>query len=120
VIAINTDGPSLPVDYLTDAVQTLEKVDLVLGPGEDGGYYLVGMKQPRPEIFKDIPWSTREVLSQTLKKVETLNLTTDQTPYWYDVDILPDLLRLQDELTHIPADRLVYTRYFFQTHWPKE
>jgi uncharacterized protein len=114
--AIHTDGPSIPAVYLEEANQALDKVDLVIGPGEDGGYYLIGMKQPRPELFQNISWSTGDVLTQSLAKARFLNLTVHLTPVWYDVDFLPDLLRLHEELEHLPADKLVHSRIFFQTH----
>lgn len=112
VLALNTDGPSLPGEYLSQAVALLDGHDLVLGPGEDGGYYLVGMKQPQAAIFQDIPWSTSEVLERTLRQARAAGLRTALTPPWYDVDTPADLQRLQAELDSLPGDRLVHTRGF--------
>lgn len=114
VLAFNADGPTLPQEYLQSAVQMLDKYDVVLGPSEDGGYYLVGLKQLYPEIFMGITWSTPLVLAQTLSKIEVLGLQVGQLLSWYDVDTDADLARLQDELVALPNDRLTYTRQFLE------
>lgn len=99
VLAFNSDGPSLPAAYLQQAVQALERRDLVFGPSEDGGYYLVGMKEPHPELFADIDWSTDRVLAQSLARAQTLGLAVYKTPTWYDVDTAQDLARLATDVT---------------------
>jgi uncharacterized protein len=111
-LALNSDGPSLPSGYLGQAGAYLEKADIVLGPGEDGGYYLVGVKQEHIEIFEGIAWSTEKVLSQTLERAARLGLNTRLTPQWYDVDTPADLLRLIKELVRLPPDRLPHLRRF--------
>jgi uncharacterized protein len=115
-LAFNTDGPSLPHEYLAQAIGLLDEYDLVLGPGEDGGYYLVGMKQSCPAIFENIPWSTSEVMTRTLAQAERLGLRTALTPPWYDVDSPADVQRLLTEMNQLPPDRLVHTRQFFRQH----
>lgn len=110
--ALNSDGPSLPEDYIYQAVQLLEDNDLVLGPGEDGGYYLIGLKEPQAEIFKGVDWSTSRVLSQTLTKTEALNLEVALTQPWYDVDTAEEIKRLKAELIAHSNDRLTHTRLF--------
>jgi hypothetical protein len=110
--AINSDGPSLPPDYLHQAVRSLDDRDLVLGPSEDGGYYLVGVKRHLPDMFIGITWSTSHVLSQTLSKASNLGLRVALLPEWYDIDTWEDFVRLEAELEHIPPDRLIYTRRF--------
>jgi hypothetical protein len=112
-LAINSDGPSLPRDYISSAVELLDNHDLVLGPGEDGGYYLVGLKQIRPELFYGIDWSTPRVLRQTLTKANDLSLSYAELPAWYDIDTWTDLKRLKDELLHRLESDLPYTRRFF-------
>jgi hypothetical protein len=106
VLALNSDGPSVPPEYLEQAANDLDQADVVLGPGEDGGYYLVGLTQPHPEIFSDIAWSTEKVLSQTLERAAGLGLRTALTPPWYDVDTPAEVLRLVKELQAISPDRL--------------
>lgn len=115
-LALNTDGPSVPHEYLEQAVRMLDENDLAVGPGEDGGYYLVGMKQPYHSIFEDIPWSTGEVLARTLAQAERLGLRTALTPPWYDVDSPPDVQRLLAELPRLPAESLAHTRRFFHQY----
>jgi rSAM/selenodomain-associated transferase 1 len=118
-MALNTDGPSLPVEYLVQAIRLLDSADVVLGPGEDGGYYLIGMKQPHPKLFSGIPWSTDAVLSQTAAAVEQLGLRLHRTPTWYDVDLPSDVLRLHRELATLPPESLRHTRAFFQQVSPE-
>jgi uncharacterized protein len=93
VIAIGTDSPDLPLDYIKEAGKRLHENDLVLGPAEDGGYYLIGMKQAHVHLFDGIDWSTPEVLRQTLAKSRALQLKTSLLPTWYDVDTLAELER---------------------------
>ena len=109
-LAINSDGPSLPVTVLQQAIIALEDADLVIGPSEDGGYYLVGMKQLHHEIFESIPWSSAEVLSQTLQRASELGVRLALTQTWYDIDTPADLLRLQAELLSSKGESLAYTR----------
>ena len=112
VLAFNADGPTIPPQYIQTAVHQLDNDEVVLGPSEDGGYYLVGIKQLHPQIFSDIAWSTPQVLAQTMDKIEALGLRSGLLPPWYDVDTDSDLARLQDELAALPNDRLIYTRQF--------
>lgn len=111
-LALNSDGPSLPPKYLEQAAAYLDQTDVVLGPGDDGGYYLVGMSHPHAAIFNGIAWSTEHVLSQTLERAAELGLRTAITPQWYDVDTPADLLRLQEELEILSPDQLLHTRHF--------
>jgi hypothetical protein len=111
-LALNADGPSLPPAYLQAAVDLLDEHDLTLGPGIDGGYYVIGLKRPEPVLFRDIDWSTSKVLNQTLERVRNLGWRYALTRPWYDVDTAPDLLRLITDLDHLPNDRLTHTRAF--------
>jgi rSAM/selenodomain-associated transferase 1 len=112
-IAINSDGPTLPVDYLHQAIAALNETDLVLGPSRDGGYYLIGLKRPQSQLFANIEWSTERVAPQTLARAEELGLRVAVLPAWYDVDTFTDLQRIQAELTALPAEALPHTRRFF-------
>jgi rSAM/selenodomain-associated transferase 1 len=114
VFALNADGPSLPLEYLEQAKRLLDEYDLVIGPAQDGGYYLIGMKELHPELFRGIAWSSERVCSQTLERAQQLALQAALTPEWYDVDTAQDMLRLQNELARLPADRLVNTRRFLK------
>ena len=117
VMAINADGPSLPPIYIQNAIKSLDQHDLVLGPSEDGGYYLIGFKENYPNLFKGIDWSTSEVLKQTLNKAMALKLSVHLLPTWYDVDLAKDIQRLRDELKILPPDKLIHTRKFLE-QWP--
>jgi len=110
VIALNADGPSLPVQYLRQAVESLDAHDVVFGEGYDGGYYLVGLKQLHRVLFQDIAWSTPLVLAQTLDQASRVDLSVSLTPPWYDIDTIEDLKRLKAELAGLQEDRLIHTR----------
>jgi uncharacterized protein len=116
VIALNSDGPSLPPEYIYQAEQSLDHHDLVFGPAEDGGYYLVGFKEMYVEIFSGIEWSTPQVLLQTLQKVTALGLSVQLLPPWYDIDTAEDIERLQAELQILSPETLPHTRKFL-TQW---
>jgi rSAM/selenodomain-associated transferase 1 len=111
-LALNSDGPTLPATYLRRALAELEnrEIDVVLGPSEDGGYYLIGLKQPHPDLFRGIAWSTDQVTAQTLAEAEAVGLEVAQLPSWYDVDTAADLDRLRAELRILPDDAVPNTR----------
>jgi hypothetical protein len=103
VLTIGTDSPSLPAEYLEQAATALSTHDLVLGPANDGGYYLIGLKSAPQELFTEIDWSTERVLQQTLQRAEQLRLSVHQLPVWYDVDDLATLQRFCREAKLSPA-----------------
>jgi plasmid replication initiation protein len=70
----------------------------VLGPADDGGYYLLGMKAMHRRLFQDIAWSTEQVAQQTLARAAELNLSVHVLPKWYDVDDVRALRMLRSEL----------------------
>jgi rSAM/selenodomain-associated transferase 1 len=110
VCALNSDGPTLPHEYISQAFDLLDQYDLVFGPGDDGGYYLVGLKEQQLELFRGIEWSTPRVLTQSLDKAESLNLSVATLPTWYDIDTAADIIRLRRELFELPSDKLANTR----------
>jgi len=93
-LIVGTDVPSLPLDYYRQAIGRLEQHDLVLGPAQDGGYYLIGLKKPAPALFEDIPWSTDRVLTLTCEIADRLGLSRARLPEWRDVDSIDDLQAL--------------------------
>ena len=109
-LALNADGPSLPPDFLDQAINALNRSDLVFGPAQDGGYYLVGMKKMNPALFRGITWSTDQVLSQSLVKAKKLDLSTALLPQWYDIDTADDLHQLRNDLYSLSQKRLKHTR----------
>lgn len=96
VFLIGTDVPTLPLTHFKQALTSLENHDLVLGPALDGGYYLIGLKRPNPELFVDIPWSTDQVLRLTQEKAVMLGLASALLEPWRDVDTLADLQALSE------------------------
>jgi rSAM/selenodomain-associated transferase 1 len=99
VVVIGADSPTLPADYLFSAFDGLaDEYDVVIGPAEDDGYYLVGMRKFDREIFEGIPWGTPGVLSATKDRVRDAGLNLNLLPAWYDVDTPAELARLKEEL----------------------
>jgi rSAM/selenodomain-associated transferase 1 len=96
-VAIDADSPTLPTAYVSRACEALATgaADVVVGPCEDGGYYLIGLRRPAPGLFADIPWSTSAVTRETLDRARRAGLRVTLLPTWFDVDRGPDLARLQ-------------------------
>jgi rSAM/selenodomain-associated transferase 1 len=90
VVAIGTDCPDLAPAVLDDALARLDRADVVLGPAADGGYYLLGLKRPAPDLFRHIPWSSAHTLQATLLAAATAGLTVDLLPQLADVDTESD------------------------------
>ena len=97
ICLVGTDVPSLPLTHYRDAVESLTRHDLVLGPAKDGGYYLIGMTRPHPDLFTNIPWSTDQVMALTEQKAAAEGLKTALLPVWNDVDTVEDLQGLIDD-----------------------
>ena len=100
VLLVNGDSPTLPARLLVQAVETMRAPGdrMVLGPASDGGYYLVGLKRPHPQLFTRIAWGTDTVARSTCERAAEIGLATTLLPEWYDVDDLKTLRWLQDEL----------------------
>ncbi|MGB0415514.1 MAG: TIGR04282 family arsenosugar biosynthesis glycosyltransferase [Coraliomargarita sp.] len=98
VICIGGDCPGLTRSQLHKALDILANgTDLVLGPTEDGGYYLIGLSRDRPELFDGIPWSQPDTFEATLRKAKGLQLKTALLEKLYDVDEPEDLDRAHNE-----------------------
>lgn len=99
VVIIGGDTPTLPGEAVWDALESLtEPQEVVVGPTEDGGYYLIGMRQLQRAVLTAIPWSTAQVWPVTRARIEAAQLDLIELPPWYDVDTPADLERLQQEL----------------------
>jgi uncharacterized protein len=96
VVLIGSDLPTLPPSHVSAALAILMRRDevLVLGPAEDGGYYMIGLTQSRPEFFEHIPWGTPLVLQRTRDAAEAIGIPVETIPHWYDVDSASDLRRV--------------------------
>jgi rSAM/selenodomain-associated transferase 1 len=96
---IDSDSPTVPPRAYSEAVKFLSETDdaLVLGPSDDGGYYLIGLKKLHRSLFEKIDWSTERVLEQTLACARAIDLEVHLLPAWYDVDDRATLHRLCHE-----------------------
>lgn len=103
-VLVGSDSPNLPRAWIDQAFAALHEYDVVLGPSDDGGYWLVGMRGQVAPIFADIPWSTPEVWDATCRRLTALNATWTALPAWYDVDDEPSLARLRRELAERADD----------------
>ena len=97
VVVIGTDSPWLRHDDVLEAFDALQQADVVLGPTEDGGYYLMGLARRMPEIFDGVAWSTDAVYRQTEVNANALRLTTWRLRMGYDVDRLEDVAQFVAE-----------------------
>lgn len=104
VIAFNSDTPHLPQTVLQSAFDTLASRDLVVGPTDDGGYYLVGATGSYPRLFADGGMGTASALEELLARARAMGLSVGLTDTFYDIDVPADLSRLAAEL-EIAADR---------------
>ena len=100
VCLINSDSPTVPASSFAEAANELAKPGdrIVLGPSDDGGYYLIGLKKLHRRVFEDIDWSTERVLTQTLERAQEIGVEVHQLPAGYDVDDRATLQRLCNQL----------------------
>jgi uncharacterized protein len=100
VCLIDSDSPTVPAENFSKAIEFLKRRSdsIVLGPCDDGGYYLIGLKKPHRELFEQIDWSTERVLEQTKRRAREIGLEVKLLPLGYDVDDTASLRRLWNEL----------------------
>lgn len=118
-IVMDSDSPTLPVTYISQAFDRLSTADVVIGPTQDGGYYLIGMKQPQPRLLRQVQMSTHHVLADTLALAESSGLSVSLLPTWYDVDTIDDLYKLDSEIARMSANgsAAATSRWLAQTGW---
>jgi rSAM/selenodomain-associated transferase 1 len=105
-LLVSADIPGVPAGALHRAAALLgEGVDVVLGPGHDGGYWLIGVREQHPGLFDGIPWSTAEVLEVTLARCGDLSLDVRLLEPWRDIDTMADMAALADVLEALPGRR---------------
>jgi glycosyltransferase A (GT-A) superfamily protein (DUF2064 family) len=128
VVLIGSDSPTLPTQYVRQAFDELLRREIVLGPSEDGGYYLIGLRAgpavgtkganstghaarradastlALPPVFAGIPWSTSQVWPATIRRLRERGHSYAILPAWYDVDEIADLERLRHELQRADSD----------------
>jgi len=98
VLIVGSDCPELTQEILQEAFDKLKTHDVVFGPAEDGGYYLLGMNQLVPELFQNKQWSTDSVLPSSVADCQKLGLTHALLPQLSDIDYEEDWLRFKDRL----------------------
>ena len=98
VVLIGTDSPTFPAEFITQAFENLKSYDAVLGETEDGGFYLIGLRTLRTEIFENVEWSSAQTSAQTVRNIKNMGLKLSLLPVWYDVDFPEDVERLRKEL----------------------
>ncbi len=94
VIIIGSDSPTLPPQYLEEALIKLRSTDLVVGPALDGGFYLIGINKFYPELLKPVILSKPESCEKLLESADRIGLTFKKLPEWYDIDRFEDLKRI--------------------------
>ena len=94
VVLVGSDVPGLTPRVLSKALAALHDNDVVLGPSPDGGYYLIGMTEARIRLFSEMPWSTRRVLRETLRRASTLGVSVEVLAPLEDIDTAADARRL--------------------------
>ena len=121
VVMIGTDSPTFPFDFIEQAFEFLEtNSDVVLGKTEDGGFYLIGLRKPESEIFKNVAWSSAETFEQIYKNIQSQNLHLREVPSWYDVDTPMDFEKMQAEIFRSSnAQRRAPETYALIKQWGK-
>lgn len=115
VIAFNSDSPHLAPSVLVSAFEILAAHDIVVGPTNDGGYYLVGAKADHTTLFESDGLGTKSALERLLTRTKELELSTGFTGPFYDIDVANDLVLLARELQLAPAKAPRTARWF--TEW---
>ncbi|MYC87798.1 MAG: glycosyltransferase [Gemmatimonadales bacterium] len=113
-VALGSDHPTLPADFVVRAFDALADGAVTLGPSLDGGYYAVGLRGsawPRARgLFAEAPWSTSGLFAWTRARAGALGLDCTELPPWYDVDRPADLARMADDLTEGSATAGAWAR----------
>ena len=110
-LIVGSDSPTVPAKYLRQGLDALAHTDAVLGPVEDGGYYAVGCRRPRSQMFEGVTWSVPTTLEEPERAFQRAGLSLQELPTWYDVDTVDDLRRLATD-SQIPDS----TRAWFARH----
>lgn len=111
---VGSDIPLLTAVHIEEARRQLRgDDDVVLGPADDGGYYLIGVRRIEPRLFDGIEWSSATVLAETIRAAERAGLTARVGERAYDIDTIHDLRRLEQDLDTAPADVAPHVRAWF-------
>ncbi|MBM3497965.1 MAG: glycosyltransferase [Armatimonadetes bacterium] len=110
VLIVGADSPLLSPERLAEAFTALDRADLVIGPCDDGGYYLIGLRRWVAGLLSGVRWSTTVALADTLANARRLRLSCAELESDYDVDDARSLARLIEDLRRLPAERAPFTR----------
>ncbi|MEN6350173.1 MAG: TIGR04282 family arsenosugar biosynthesis glycosyltransferase [Syntrophomonas sp.] len=118
VILLGSDMPNLTPEFFYNIIDLLQEHDLVIGPAEDGGYYLLAIKKICEELFRDIPWSTSDVLDRTIEVAKKSGLTYSLLPVQTDIDTWDDLCSFysngQINQEYMKLDAYKYAAYIIE------
>ena len=112
-ILVGADNPLMTPDHLAGARDLLHDDTVVLGPADDGGYYLIGMRRLRRELFVDVAWGTESVLTDTLRIADRIGAEARFIGSGYDIDTIVDLRRLERDVVGAPAEVGSHVRRWF-------
>lgn len=105
VVILGSDAPMMPAERIEEAFAALSSHRAVFGPAEDGGYYLIGMTGPCPELLDDMPWSTDQVMRETRSRAARAGTSIAELAIGYDLDAPADLLRARSDPRLPPRSR---------------
>jgi rSAM/selenodomain-associated transferase 1 len=101
VVVIGSDSPTLPDGRIAGAFDDVHDVDVVLGPTDEGGYYLVGVRSrawpDAAHLFHSVPWASRDALTITMARAADTPLQIRLLPGWYDIDSIEDVWRARKD-----------------------
>lgn len=112
VVMLGTDSPTVPAKYVEKAFENLKTADAVLGETADGGFYLIGLRRLKPEIFAGVDWSSEKTFRQTKENIARANLSLKELPLFYDVDTPADLETLRANFAQSEISRAAAPRTF--------
>jgi uncharacterized protein len=116
-VIMDSDSPTLAPERLCAAFEALNgTADVALGPCDDGGYYLIGLKAPASALFLNVTMSTSQVTADTLTQAMIHNLRVELLPACYDIDVVDDLRRLVADLDGLSPQVAPHTRAFLTVH----
>lgn len=117
-IAVGADSPLLREEHIKEAIRCLEQNDAVLGPADDGGFYLLGVHSCPSGLLADVPWSSSETCRETERRLEMHGMRVGTIRTLPDVDTFVELETLRRQLEHLPREIAPYTRKWFdETSW---
>ncbi|MFC1561751.1 TIGR04282 family arsenosugar biosynthesis glycosyltransferase [candidate division KSB1 bacterium] len=116
-VIIGSDCPGITFGTVRRAVRSLKNNRVVIGPSEDGGYYLIGMSRLVPELFCDMEWSTENVFRQTVSRLDAMEITCSLLEKKYDIDSFHDLENLRDDISRGKITSCIErTSFFLKAH----